>query len=504
MEKEQLIEFFKEKNIDYLKLGQVVYEKSKNQLSLTFLYNELKQENLKNDKKLIEQLIKEYLAIEIELKIKYVKAFLDEERVSLVIKNFLKENYIANFYALKKLTSSFENNTFTINLEVSLTDDEIENLNKNLLKFLEERYFYNFVLKFIKVKNEFNSLETHKQEILDNLVQPIKINKMKVNKLENIIGEITEFACYPFEYYNAPEENILLCGNLLSIEEIEFTKKDGETKGLRYSLKVKCLEKVFNASLFPSKKNLEIVKNIQAGIDVIMQGSLDNFNNSLSLKVKNLAKCVVLDYEKPKRELNKEFKDYKLIKPQKYEEISQINLFDTGITKDYLLNNEFVVFDFETTGLEYMTDKITEIGAVKIKNGVICETFTTLINPQKEISEEITSKTGIDNEMVKDAPLFEDVVPDFYKFCKNAILVGHNVQFDYGFLDYHGRKASYVFDNKKDDTYALARKYIFETKNHKLKTIADFLQVSLINAHRALNDALATAKVFIKIVDKYY
>ena len=146
MEKEQLIEFFKEKNIDYLKLGQVVYEKSKNQLSLTFLYNELKQENLKNDKKLIEQLIKEYLAIEIELKIKYIKAFLDEERVSLVIKNFLKENYIANFYALKKLTSSFENNTFTINLEVSLTDDEIENLNKNLLKFLEERYFYNFVL----------------------------------------------------------------------------------------------------------------------------------------------------------------------------------------------------------------------------------------------------------------------------------------------------------------------------------------------------------------------
>ena len=132
MEKEQLIEFFKEKNIDYLKLGQVVYEKSKNQLSLTFLYNELKQENLKNDKKLIEQLIKEYLAIEIELKIKYIKAFLDEERVSLVIKNFLKENYIANFYALKKLTSSFENNTFTINLEVSLTDDEIENLNRKI------------------------------------------------------------------------------------------------------------------------------------------------------------------------------------------------------------------------------------------------------------------------------------------------------------------------------------------------------------------------------------
>ena len=105
--------------------------------------------------------------------------------------------------------------------------------------------------------------------------------------------------------------------------------------------------------------------------------------------------------------------------------------------------------------------------------------------------------------MVKEAPVLEDVLPDFYKFCKNSILVGQNVQFDFGFIDFYSRQIDYVFANKMEDTMNIAKKYIF-LRNYKLKTISEALNVPLINAHRAINDALATAKVFIKLIEKFY
>ena len=499
---EKILEFLENNDINFLKLGLADFCKSENTLSLTFLYDENDKEKLNNNREKIIDLAKQYVDLNINYNIKFAKAFLDEERLKSKITQLLKTEYVATFYALKNIEIKQADNCFDVKLYLSLTQDEIDKTIGNILLYLTNLYFYKFNIVGFRVDENFNDLEDHKNSILENLGSPIKLNKMHVNKLENVIGEIDEMSCYPYEYYNSPEENVYLCGHLTNIEPIEFTKKDGETKGLRYALTIKCLDKVFKASLFPTKKNLEICKTIEPDVDVMLFGSLDSFNNDLTLKVKNLARCVIEDYEKPTLEINREYKDYRKISPQKYEEITQINLFEQKVQKDYLDNNEFVVFDFETTGLEYMVDHVTEIGAVKIKNGKIIETFTTLINPQKNISKEITEKTGITNEMVKDAPLFEDVLPDFYKFCKNCILVGQNVDFDFGFLDYYGRKANYIFDNKKEDTLALARKYIF-IKNYKLKTISDYLNISLINAHRALNDALATAKVFIKIIEKY-
>lgn len=499
---EKILEYFNENNINFLKLGQIDFCKSENTLCLTFLYDENNHELVNNNREKIIELTKKYVNLDINYSIKFAKAFLDEERLKAKIKDFLKTNFVATYYSLKNINVTKNENVFNVKLYMSLSQDEIDKTIDNILNYLSELYFYSFKITGEKVDENFKELDLHKSEILDNLGTPIKLNKMKVNKLENIIGEIQEMSCYPYEYYKSPEENVYLCGHLTNIEPIEFTKKDGETKGLRYALTLKCLDKTFKASLFPTKKNLEICKTIESNIDVMLYGSLDSFNNDLTLKVKSIAKCVIEDYEKPTFEINKEYKDYRKVFPQKYEEISQLNLFEEKVEKDYLNNNDFVVFDFETTGLEYMVDHVTEIGAVKIKKGKIVETFSTLINPQKLISKEITEKTGITNEMVKDAPLFEDVVGDFYKFCKGCVLVGHNVDFDYGFLDYYGRKSNYIFDNKREDTLVLARKNIF-LKNYKLKTVAEKMNVSLINAHRALNDTLATAKVFIKIIEKY-
>lgn len=504
MKNEKILEILENKNINYLKLGEVKYEKSSNFLYLTFLYNENKFKELEQDKLIIEDIVKNYVDIKkLKINIKYIKAFLDEVRLVSVIKDYLKETHHFYFTAMKNIVVKQDENLFNVDILMFLSNEEINTLKVEILEYLESKYFYNFEISIKSLESTSNFLDEHKSEILNNLSEPILLTKMKVNKIENIIGEITENSCYPFEYYKNAEENIVLCGNLLSIEELEFTKKDGETKGVRYALKVKCLDKIFNASLFPTKKTKDIIKTIENGIDIIMNGNLDSFGNALSFKVKSLAKCVVLDYEKPKKELNKEYSTYKIISPTKYEEISQINLFEEKKSIDYLKNNEFVVFDLETTGLDFTNHKVTEIGAVKIKNGVIVETFSTFINPEQEISEEITKLTSITNDMVKSAPLLEDVMPDFFKFCKNAILVGQNIQFDFGFIDFYSRQYNYVFEHEKEDTILIAKKFMF-LRNYKLKTIAEALNIPLINAHRAINDAICTAKVFIKLIEKYY
>lgn len=504
MEKEKILEFLEKNNINYLKLGNVSFIKSENTLCLTFLYSEENHNKIKEEKSNLEKLIKQYVDIkEITYNIKFNKAFLDEERLKNCITDFLKEEHHLAFCSIKEINSKKIENSFDIAMKVSLSGDECEKIEREILNFLNSKYFYSFNIKLERIQETLNILEEHKNEILSDLTEPLLIKKIKVNKIENVIGEVSDNTCYPFEYYKNPEENIFLCGTIENIEEIEFTKKDGETKGIRYALKIKNLESTFNASLFPSKKNLEICKTIENGIQVIMNGSLDIFNNSLNFKVKSLAKCEIQEYEKPKKEFNKENKVYKVVFPKKYQEVTQINLFDIPKNIEYLNNNEFVVFDLETTGLDFATHKVTEIGAVKIKNGKIIETFSSFVNPQKEISREITRLTGITNEMVKDAPLIEDVIPDFYKFCKNCILVGQNVQFDFGFIDYFSRKCNYLFDHQREDTIVIAKKNIF-LRNYKLKTIAEALNVPLINAHRAINDAICTAKVFIKLIEKFY
>ena len=167
-----------------------------------------------------------------------------------------------------------------------------------------------------------------------------------------------------------------------------------------------------------------------------------------------------------------------------------------------LLDDEFTVFDIETTGLSREKDKITEIGAVKIKDGKIIDKFSTFVNPEMPISEEITKLTGITNEMVKDAPTIKEVLPEFMKFFSNGILVAHNASFDTGFI----RKAAEVYgygdiDNTVVDTLELARTLLKDLKKHKLDMVCERLGVSLNGHHRAVNDAQATAEVFIKFID---
>ena len=166
------------------------------------------------------------------------------------------------------------------------------------------------------------------------------------------------------------------------------------------------------------------------------------------------------------------------------------------------LDDTYVVFDIETTGLSKEKEMITEIGAVKVADGKIIDRFSTFVNPQRPISAEITKLTGITDDMVKDAPTIENILPEFLKFCEDTVLVAHNASFDTGFIRIAVERAGLgELHHTIVDTLELARALLPELNKHKLDIVCEHLGVTLNGHHRAVNDAEATAEVFIKFLD---
>ena len=162
----------------------------------------------------------------------------------------------------------------------------------------------------------------------------------------------------------------------------------------------------------------------------------------------------------------------------------------------------FVVFDLETTGAKAPPCRITEIGAYRVRNREVTDEFHTLVNPETPIPAFISSLTGIRDDMVMDAPRFCDVVDDFLDFIGDSVLVAHNARFDIGFLNYEiGRiYEDYRVANPSLCTVQLSRRLLPNIDNHKLKTVANYFSVDLINHHRACDDAHATARIFVNLL----
>ncbi|MGB9678631.1 MAG: PolC-type DNA polymerase III [Thermoanaerobacteraceae bacterium] len=180
-------------------------------------------------------------------------------------------------------------------------------------------------------------------------------------------------------------------------------------------------------------------------------------------------------------------------------------LVDDGIPivsgySEYSFDDEFVVFDIETTGLSNVNDKIIEIGAVKISNNKIVDRFETFINPQIPIPPFITKLTSINDNMVKDAPTIDKIIPEFMDFIQDAVLVAHNANFDVNFIKSKANQLNINVKNAVIDTLELSRHLYKNLKNYKLDTVAEYLEVSLKNHHRAVDDAQATAEIFMKSI----
>ena len=170
--------------------------------------------------------------------------------------------------------------------------------------------------------------------------------------------------------------------------------------------------------------------------------------------------------------------------------------------KNQDIDTEYVVLDIETTGLSFQTEAITELGAVKYKNGEIVEEFESFVNPEKPIPEKIVEITHITDEMVKDAGTIAEVLPKFLDFLGDAVLVAHNANFDIGFIRHYAEKLGYKLDNTYIDTLSLSKQVFPDFKKYKLGLIAEKLGIKVDVAHRALDDVITLVKVFAVILEK--
>lgn len=181
-----------------------------------------------------------------------------------------------------------------------------------------------------------------------------------------------------------------------------------------------------------------------------------------------------------------------------------IELNCENVEERLLYDSDFVVVDVETTGAKTPPCRITEIGAYRVSCGRIVAEFQTLVNPETLIPPFIVQLTGITNEMVRDAPIFADIALDWLDFADEAVLVAHNAQFDTRFLNHEiarvfpGRRMA----NSNLCTVKLSRRIFPGLLNYRLHTVADHFAIPIFNRHRAAGDALATAEIFLRMLDR--
>ena len=177
---------------------------------------------------------------------------------------------------------------------------------------------------------------------------------------------------------------------------------------------------------------------------------------------------------------------------------------DPGVfnSKGQSLDTEYCVLDLETTGISYKTEKITEVGIIKYKNGEVIDEFECFVNPEKPIPPKVVEITHITDDMVKDAETIDKVIPKIIDFIGDSVLVAHNADFDIGYLKYNFEKYGYKLENTYIDTLRLAKAIFPDLKKYKLGLIADSLKIKVDVAHRALDDVKTLVAVFKVMIER--
>lgn len=431
--------------------------------------------------------------------------FVAENITASGLRSFAAE-FIGKFPYMASAVNDMEVESGVIKLKMHKTMHELAK--SDFLPRFEEHLKNSFVtpVKFETELVEFvaSDFELDGKPVSREPERPQEKITYKLGALDNIVGIIGVDEAMSAASVEGNNDDIAICG--IFTMATDFLSKGSGAKRSRPYQKFLLYdgEYTLQCRLFP-RDGFSLIDSVPLNTPVCVFGNTAverGRTGEIGMTVRSIAACkpeglkAVPAHAVPR--------SYKTVKPSDYEEYVQASLFSDDVLPPSL-HGSFVAFDFETTGLSIFYDKPTEIGAVKIVDGVITETFSTLIDPQRPIPDDVSEKTGITDAMVKGKPLFEDVLPDFYKFSQGCALIGHNIAFDFPFLVKYGNRFGYPFgDRRTFDTLGMAP-MVFPgiellTLNHVLE------QLGLVNdnAHRALSDATATAKAFIAMQKKLY
>ena len=380
--------------------------------------------------------------------------------------------------------------------------------------YLSARYCGTFYGNVKVVEKEKNRMVFEEKPVVKEDVFVSEIRTFPIEDYKKIDGAdvIPTEAVYIADM-ELMDSEFAVCGEITFFEEKKYVKHNEKTnedvEKTRYSVTISDGTGMLRCTYFPKKATEEKVKTLAVGDKIVIVGSNEVFNGHPSFKAGKINLGHAPEGFAPKAKASKPVpKMYHTVFPEPYVEYKQAGFFDV-VEKPASMNGKtIVVFDLETTGLVSQPsmgkmDKIIEVGAVKLIDGEIREKFATFVACNERLSPKIIELTGIHDEDLVGAPTVDKVIADFFKFVDGAILVGHNVNFDYGFIRYYGKENGYVFSNPSLDTVALAQEQLAEVGlvNYKLNTIADYYGFDF-NHHRAFEDAATTAKVFVELIKK--
>jgi DNA polymerase III epsilon subunit family exonuclease len=357
-----------------------------------------------------------------------------------------------------------------------------------------------------------------KEELLEELpeeeeVEQKEIRRFPVWNYAKLDGadEQPHWATYMADI-GAQEGTFAVCGTITYIEEKTYMRHNEKTgadvEKSRFSISITDGTGSVRTTYFPKKTTVEKVRELKAGDKIVIIGANEEYNGNTSFKAAKINYGTPPEEFTPVARKGKPVpKFYHTVFPEPYVDYTQAGFFDSLEKPEDLKKHTFVVFDLETTGLNNnpamgRMDKIIEIGAVKIVDGEMSEKFSSFVACPDKLSKEIVDLTGITDEDLIGAPEIDKVIADFFKFADGAILVGHNVTFDYRFVQYYAEQNGYMFDQKQMDTLILAQQILRgQLPNYKLNSVADYYGFTF-NHHRAFDDACVTAKVFIELIKK--
>lgn len=445
----------------------------------------------------VDKIVREAVPEAYDVHVVYKKTDTDERFIREKIFNYFYDSSPIMTAKIKDAPMEIETGFGTVKVSVGLPADVFSyaksgEIDKGLAEYLETQ-----IIEHVEVelyRTEGNSVSSRKKIRKIDSVRP-SVRLADITVVVPLIGAIAKKPAYITDVGSKESDSVTVCGRIVSVEE---RKTQAGKEYFRFTLddttgRIDCLF----FSRFPSQ--LERIRTyLLQDVCAVAEGNLKMDERSAKhvMFIRKISTCTI-DYASITTDVvYKEVPDeYYTVEPTEYTESKQGSLFDEDGAVPDLLQGKVVVFDLETTGLTPANCKIIEIGAVLMEDGIMRSVFSTLINPGVHIPEETSAVNHIYDEDVANAPSFEDVVGDFYKFVSGATLAAHNAPFDMSFITYHAEKYLYNFDNPVIDTLTLARKVLKKDRGVNLGALCERFGIDLTNAHRAVNDAIATAKV---------
>lgn len=495
---------------DFLRLTGVDINVAERTIDMKFIYPAEKSDYVAENRDEIVKAVKEVLDSAAAVNVHLSAARFDIEYCrQKVAEFFVKFPSVAPFADCASITADFGSENGKIRLEIPVGGDAYE--------YCAERKIASELKEYLKlcftddISPEF-TLRTDGQIGEDDFLHTGEANfsadgerLIRPGEIRECAGKpITDPAIYIEDCTAKTGETVVLCGKVSAYRELQ--KSDGSKTFYKFTLtdftgSEECL--IFpNKTLSPDK-----ISAVSDGSEIVIRGQVkeNSFRGekSTSVFVRSISFCK-LPENFVKNEIYRVTPEaYVHVFPVPYSRQSQGNLFEQDTAADvppYIAGKTYVVYDFETTGLDVSSCKIIEIGAVKIVDGKFTETFSTLVDPDEKLSPHIIDTTHITDEMLRGMPSIEQVFPDFNRFCDGAVLVGHNSNdFDGKILARIAKEQKFRFSDLHEDTMVLAKKVLHSVHNYKLRTVAKYFGIINETAHRALGDAVTTAKVFVNL-----